>query len=324
MPGILAMVLGLSPRGRGNLKRFKEGPGRFRSIPAWTGEPRGSETGVDTPPVYPRVDGGTGLKRDAKSRAKGLSPRGRGNLIHLPVKRFVNGSIPAWTGEPMTEQLAARIAWVYPRVDGGTRRLRSFHHSPYGLSPRGRGNRSALPWRTSYCRSIPAWTGEPFGYHSKTLTPTVYPRVDGGTRLFEVTPPRGTGLSPRGRGNHSANPVAVTSAGSIPAWTGEPVGIRCPSAHYWVYPRVDGGTPAARARETDLPVYPRVTGNPGSLSGGTTSQGSIPAWTGEPTEPYWVGVTNGVYPRVDGGTLAVPGAIAELDGLSPRGRGNLG
>ena len=52
------MAKGLSPRGRGKLRRYMRLEIRFRSIPAWAGE-----TGAERPhhihaEVYPRVGGG--------------------------------------------------------------------------------------------------------------------------------------------------------------------------------------------------------------------------------------------------------------------------
>ena len=50
---------------------------------------------------------------------------------------------------------------------------------------------------------------------------------------------------------------------------------------------------------------------------------SIPAWAGEPCYHRYIQQDNRVYPRVGGGTQSINGAILKLNGLSPRGRGNL-
>ena len=71
--------VGLSPRGRGNpvvVVRVRVGAG---SIPAWAGEPVTAETGTGLTGVYPRVGGGTGGKITRVKKARGISPRGRGN-----------------------------------------------------------------------------------------------------------------------------------------------------------------------------------------------------------------------------------------------------
>ena len=128
---------GLSPRGRGNLRRsplpaFQEAipagrgnrsfrwPGtlRTRSIPAWAGEPLAIWVWQRPPRVYPRVGGGTAL--GMAEAAKGLSPRGRGNLLSLGRGASLNRSIPAWAGEPLSRKGRLETYSVYPRVGGGT------------------------------------------------------------------------------------------------------------------------------------------------------------------------------------------------------------
>ena len=70
--------------------------------------------------------------------------------------------------------------------------------------------------------SIPAWAGEPRVFQQAFAPFWVYPRVGGGTvskyRLFSFL----EGLSPRGRGNLFVRSAINCSAGSIPAWAGEP------------------------------------------------------------------------------------------------------
>ena len=53
-----------------------------------------------------------------------------------------------------------------------------------------------------------------------------------------------------------------------------------------------------------------------------TSCGSIPACAGEPYLPAGWQLRQGVYPRVCGGTISVTGKHQQLQGLSPRVRGN--
>ena len=50
-----------------------------------------------------------------------------------------------------------------------------------GLSPRGRGNPDAVIAEWTKVRSIPAWAGEPKSAALLFSTPSVYPRVGGGT-----------------------------------------------------------------------------------------------------------------------------------------------
>ena len=72
---------GLSPRVRGNRRRRPPGTALDRSIPACAGEPFPASTGDATPPVYPRVCGGTLPYPGRRVSRPGLSPRVRGNPL---------------------------------------------------------------------------------------------------------------------------------------------------------------------------------------------------------------------------------------------------
>ena len=92
---------GLSPRGRGNQAPARGPQGPRRSIPAWAGEPRRPTWRTAMSTVYPRVGGGTPVTLGARSRASGLSPRGRGNPTTARQAASGSRSIPAWAGEPV-------------------------------------------------------------------------------------------------------------------------------------------------------------------------------------------------------------------------------
>ena len=87
------------------------------------------------------MGGGTFSSITAKGDPEGLSPRGRGNLLLYVVRVFIEGSIPAWAGEPLSWAREYGTSGVYPRVGGGTDVLGRTHFLFEGLSPRGRGNR---------------------------------------------------------------------------------------------------------------------------------------------------------------------------------------
>ena len=71
---------GLSPRVRGNQLLDTVFHHCLRSIPACAGEPRRLYPTITTPPVYPRVCGGTNGGKGTWLQPRGLSPRVRGNL----------------------------------------------------------------------------------------------------------------------------------------------------------------------------------------------------------------------------------------------------
>ena len=76
-----------------------------------------------------------------------------------------------------------------------------------GLSPRVRGNPSAVGVRMGGIGSIPACAGEPRQPGVVPRLAPVYPRVCGGTDKLPDGPDGGLGLSPRVRGNLAA-PIA--------------------------------------------------------------------------------------------------------------------
>ena len=197
----LSLSDGLSPRGRGNRYFPSKRSGYPRSIPAWAGEPALEPVIEGIGRVYPRVGGGTLLKLFDDKRAKGLSPRGRGNRSISDLVTTVIRSIPAWAGEPPHGCNVPVWSGVYPRVGGGTRRIRALRYHSRGLSPRGRGNRLRALQARGLSGSIPAWAGEPRTGGSGLTVAEVYPRVGGGTVFGRFRRGACQGLSPRGRGN---------------------------------------------------------------------------------------------------------------------------
>ena len=96
--GASGCAVGLSPRGRGNRRGQSGVSCRYRSIPAWAGEP-GSLSGPGIRRwVYPRVGGGTFVAPLTSDWESGLSPRGRGNQRPVVTGSDVVRSIPAWAG----------------------------------------------------------------------------------------------------------------------------------------------------------------------------------------------------------------------------------
>ena len=154
---------GLSPRGRGNRGVHLRPQHCPRSIPAWAGEPGFPRDSICLIRVYPRVGGGTQGGYPTWTLARGLSPRGRGNLADH-------------------EGFGQRTT-VYPRVGGGTADTPNLVQSESGLSPRGRGNLQCACPVPLLWGSIPAWAGEPVTSGSSKAVDAVYPRVGGGTIL---------------------------------------------------------------------------------------------------------------------------------------------
>ena len=142
------------------------------------------------------------------------------------AKLEIEGSIPAWAGEPERLLVLLVLLRVYPRVGGGTAAGILVVGFGGGLSPRGRGNRYCFNSSSNRSGSIPAWAGEPADASSAAMAVWVYPRVGGGTFLCAVPLFSFEGLSPRGRGNRWRPLFHLPAGGSIPAWAGEPLGIK--------------------------------------------------------------------------------------------------
>ena len=138
-----ASIRGLSPRVRGNRWCTMPSPTFYRSIPACAGEPHTRLGAALRSGVYPRVCGGTPLRRGQRPDADGLSPRVRGNPDCKDPLEVSKWSIPACAGEPPTNDVILTPSTVYPRVCGGTRGRVALLKILQGLSPRVRGN----PWR---------------------------------------------------------------------------------------------------------------------------------------------------------------------------------
>ena len=281
VPPTRKLMEGLSPRVRGNLvygpeSRFSEG-----SIPACAGEPGSCPFSVDPLGVYPRVCGGTLLRRITGSSDMGLSPRVRGNRYLILGLGWMglsprvrgnrnsnlsasddSGSIPACAGEPGYGETSSGQHRVYPRVCGGTSISRVAPGLPKGLSPRVRGNLCRRPVPVCRPGSIPACAGEPASSMFTLVKVRVYPRVCGGTPFMRSRSSPRPGLSPRVRGNHRITAALPARAGSIPACAGEPPLGTLPSGESGVYPRVCGGTTfGLQGNFVGGGLSPRVRGN---------------------------------------------------------------
>ncbi len=237
---------GPSPRGRGNRMDISEFEVYRRAIPAWAGKPTNHERVAHALGGHPRVGGETGHRDRRTRRGQGPSPRGRGNLRHLPCGPGEPGAIPAWAGKPLQRG--------------------PFNMAVQGPSPRGRGNPARRAEVIRHLRAIPAWAGKPCWGMENIHPIQGHPRVGGETyqagdarlklsgpspRGRGNPPPRrgparrcwghprvggetgvkggdgiiGAGPSPRGRGNLRAQPGRIMVAGAIPAWAGKPLGV---------------------------------------------------------------------------------------------------
>ena len=159
--GLQYVVVGLSPRVRGNPPRPLPGRRLVGTIPACAGEPIHEITPEQMQRDYPRVCGGTGACVEMMMESGGLSPRVRGNLVDVALVQEEIGTIPACAGEPSPLKGAKGVQGDYPRVCGGTPYTVTAGEADEGLSPRVRGNPCAIPGWFLYAGTIPACAGEP-------------------------------------------------------------------------------------------------------------------------------------------------------------------
>ena len=314
---------GLSPRMRGNRRGCAARADALWSIPAYAGEPHRNSGRPIVAEVYPRVCGGTPSSGRGIAAIRGLSPRMRGKPLAEADDAVVDGSIPAYAGEPDRPMAAPSGHKVYPRVCGGTSAKNDPWASGVGLSPRMRGNPAEDNAGGSSSRSIPAYAGEPNQLNAQRHSARVYPRVCGGTAIWPTPDVWDGGLSPRMRGNPLTGLAAGLRVRSIPAYAGEPSTIFDPAPVHSVYPRVCGGTLCSITTAPSLSgLSPRMRGNHRYINSQPHRQGSIPAYAGEPYEDDPDSLAPGVYPRVCGGTSLFPALALASEGLSPRMRGN--
>ena len=186
----------------------------------------------------------------------------RGNHDDDEIYHAVEGSIPAYAGEPPRRDISSGGWRVYPRVCGGTQAVPRESGTIPGLSPRMRGNRFVTSRHSRRSGSIPAYAGEPDIARRGVVESRVYPRVCGGTDELAAREYGDQGLSPRMRGNPCLRRCLHILHRSIPAYAGEPATVFHQGENTRVYPRVCGGTDARgmHVHESEG-LSPRMRGN---------------------------------------------------------------
>ncbi len=145
----------------------------------------------------------------------------------------------------------------------------------------------------------------------------------GGTGNIDASKLNGLGLSPHARGNPGWCRQSELRAGPIPACAGEPFLSSKHTLLMGAYPRMRGGTRQARLALLEAGgLSPHARGNPGSCTLPIRSSGPIPACAGEPLGLIERQYLAGAYPRMRGGTFAIPQEQSPAVGLSPHARGN--
>ena len=253
---------GLSPRVRGNPKRWRPAGSRYWSIPASAGKPVQPVEALLVSRVYPRECGETSIIARQMANEEGLSPRVRGNRMDNMPNPDEGGSIPASVGKPRLPSVFRLVKRVYPRECGETSRSIRPMLDTRGLSPRVRGNLAGAAIQQADGGSIPASAGKPMPWSISRPAMKVYPRECGETVLGSMIRSASPGLSPRVRGNQPHFLLDIAHRGSIPASAGKPLVEIRRTSPFGVYPRECGETTTAAKRRWYIQgLSPRVRGN---------------------------------------------------------------
>ena len=150
---------GSSPRGRGTQRRAARRAGGKRFIPAGAGN--SFEPGPMRPVIAVHPRGGGELMRPTRSPTLryGSSPRGRGTLRFLTLRRCAQRFIPAGAGNSGEIAVALLDIPVHPRGGGELACPTHGQAGVGGSSPRGRGTPREARRRAQHRRFIPAGAG---------------------------------------------------------------------------------------------------------------------------------------------------------------------
>ena len=214
--------------------------------------------------AHPRVGGENAGPIDAKSSARGSSPRGRGKRRRPRHRAHPRGLIPAWAGKTLSAPKPSTACAAHPRVGGENAPPSMAIRLGWGSSPRGRGK----PWGPSspaqQPRLIPAWAGKTPGYSPGKDIYQAHPRVGGENTVRRRRPIHEGGSSPRGRGKLGDAGADGVERGLIPAWAGKTRTAACRSCPWWAHPRVGGENAPNRVPSSWYSgSSPRGRGKPG-------------------------------------------------------------
>ena len=155
----LSLVVGSSPRIRGESGPFIANPHSGGIIPANTGRIRRHTATWESTWDHPREYGENGRVDRGIRIETGSSPRIRGESASAASTCCATGIIPANTGRIHGSDCAQQGCWDHPREYGENTRFLAALASGYGSSPRIRGEYAAMASYGDYSRIIPANTG---------------------------------------------------------------------------------------------------------------------------------------------------------------------
>ena len=218
-----------------------------RFIPACAGNTGKNAIAPITEPVHPRVCGEHKENDCRPEFVNGSSPRVRGTRNLVCCEHRTSRFIPACAGNTIAQRVEQIRSPVHPRVCGEHFIPENASTRPFGSSPRVRGTRLRLFFRTLLPGFIPACAGNTPYPCRRTSLSAVHPRVCGEHYVGYVLTCPATGSSPRVRGTPCVSFKPYPLSRFIPACAGNTL-ITCPSLSlYPVHPRVCGEHSMRRA-----------------------------------------------------------------------------
>ena len=252
---------GSSPHARGTHPPGQGREAARRFIPACAGNADPGPSGMDQPPVHPRMRGERQGEIGGFPFVAGSSPHARGTPDRIRARPGGLRFIPACAGNAPGSRPAPDPLTVHPRMRGeraklqmdGVATLGSSPHargtpgtalgydSRFAVHPRMRGERPPIdPDRHRDIGSSPHARGTPCSSSSATIPTTVHPRMRG-ERTGSVPRFRtATGSSPHARGTPIRMPVASTDVRFIPACAGNACRHTSWQPSATVHPRMRG------------------------------------------------------------------------------------
>jgi hypothetical protein len=229
-----------APLSRGSKRCSGACPKGRRNNPAYTGKPLSAVPSRPSTGVQPRAcgetSGGRGYCSD-RQQGTGTTPLTRGNLLQRDAVELVVGYNPAYTGNPDGRRTTRRYN---PAYTGETLVVARAAREPTGTTPRVRGiglARRRCRWEQprihggerqtchSHTANNPAYAGKPGIPLGGSGLAGVQPRACGETSKAR-NETRGSGTTPRVRGNPTVLRASALSLGYNPARAGKPVNSR--------------------------------------------------------------------------------------------------
>ena len=192
----------------------------------------------------------------------------------------------------------------------------------WGSSPRMRGtpNYDHIPYAQHGI--IPAYAGNTFKAYPNRRATRDHPRVCGEHAAAFGTKEINPGSSPRMRGTPYIAGCERADGGIIPAYAGNPRGLRWRVVSHKDHPRVCGEHRfGSRETQREWGSSPRMRGTLRRMRRVFFLPGIIPAYAGNTCRTRSADSTSRDHPRVCGEHMLEIEAVGEIRGSSPRMRG---